>query len=159
MQGVKQALLVIFVVAVIAFVARLSDTRQNRIPRSVKDRIRQTMKQIAQNAFVIHVNLNQNPVVSLLRLSGDQAVIENLRNTFSDVELNDITQVDVAALAEVIETEQHKAFQRVAYFLPRQLGHDAYLQFYWPQTLYTNTPHQQPPQPDASQTPQPEPDE
>ena len=148
MQGLKHAVIVILAVAVIAFVASLADRRKNRIPTGIKDRIRSTVKVASQNALIVHSTINQNPVVALLRLTSDNAVLDNLRATFTDPELTDITQIDVAALAEVVKTEQHKAFQRVAYFLPPQLGHDAFLQYYWPQSVYQRRPQTLPP-PDA----------
>lgn len=136
MQGLKHAVLVIFVVAVISMVVSFSDRRRGQIPRSTRDRIRYTIKATSQDVLSVHSNQSQNPVIVLLRLHSDLAVLENLRSIYTDQELNEISQIDISALVHVVQTEQHKAFQRVSYFLPSQLGQDAYMQNYWPQSVY-----------------------
>jgi hypothetical protein len=138
--GLKHACMVLLVLAVVSFVASMADRRKTRIPRSVKDRVRTAIRTVSQNALAIHATMNQNAIVSLLRLTADDAVLDNLRATFCDADLTEITKIDVATLSEAIKTEQHKAFQRVAYFLPAQLGHDAFLQYYFPQSVYNPRP-------------------
>jgi len=131
--------MVIITVAIISFVASLSDQRKNRIPRAMQDRIKQKIKEMSQNVLLIHTTLNQNPVVSLLTLTEENSILEQFRCLLSDVELSNLTKVDIAALSDIMRSEQHKAYQRAAYFLPPQLSHDAYLQYYFPQSIYTKS--------------------
>lgn len=152
MQGFKHALLVVSVIALIAFVSGLAERRRYHIPSSIGDRLKSTLKTISQSVLHAHASSNQNPFAALLKLSGDIAILEHLRSMFTDPQLSQITRVDVEALSDLMIKEQRKAFERVAYFVPPQLGHDAYLQYYWPESIYGASVS-------SSENPNPDPDQ
>lgn len=137
MQGGKQAVAVTLLMVAFSLWYVWRDAQPSRVPTRFADRVRVSVRAVATALASGAATSNQNPVVALLRLSDDDAYLNHIRQLLSDSELSEITQLDIVALSAAVKTEQNKAFQRLAYFLPQRLGHDAYMQWYFPQTTLT----------------------
>ena len=139
MKGLKQGLLVIAGITIISFVSKMADERKNQVPRAIKDRMQFAIRSMSTNVWQVHSGIYQNPVVTLLRLTSDISVLEHLRTTFTDWQLTELTHLDIPKLLDMLKGEQHKAFQRVSYFLTPQVAKDAYNNYYyWQQNMQQN---------------------
>ena len=134
MQALKRMFAILLVVGLVTWVAKWKESLQQRLPARFADKIRAGVRVVAGNVLASYSINNQNPLVSLLKLTEDDAYLTNLRQLLTDEELADMTRVNVAALAMAVKTEQNKAFQRVAYFLPARMGQEAYSQWFFPET-------------------------
>ena len=132
MQAFKPLVGILLIVGLIIWVAKWKESLQQRLPARFGDKIRSNVHNMASNVLAIYSSNNQNGFVSLLRLTEDDAKLTQLRQLLTDEELANITQINVVALSNALKTEQNKVFQRVAYFLPQRVAHEAYAQWFFP---------------------------
>lgn len=134
MNGLKQGGIILLLLCVVTWIYKWREGQSTRIPVRISDRIRLAVNKIAAGLLNGLASASQNPLINLLKLTEDENYLTQLRQSFTDEELAAMTQMDVVSLSNVLKTEQNKAYQRIAYFLPQQLGYEAYMQWYFPQT-------------------------